>query len=91
MVLSLSGGLSVKQSPSTRGELEQTGMPEQRPCFKGPASLLAVIKGACLILGLDLGLCFPGEAAALGHGGAGALPEPHPQLHPRLHCCGGGL
>lgn len=31
----------------------------------------------------------PGEVAALGHGGTGALQEPHSQLHTRLHCgCG---
>lgn len=33
----------------------------------------------------------PGEVAALGHSGTGALPEPHPQLHPGLHCGRGGL
>lgn len=31
------------------------------------------------------------SAAALGHGRTGAFPQPHPQLHPRLSCCCGGL
>lgn len=33
----------------------------------------------------------PGEVAALGHGGTGALQEPHSQLHSGLHCGCGGL
>lgn len=34
--------------------------------------------------------CAAGEVTAVGHGGSGALQEPHPQLHTRLHCgCGG--
>lgn len=32
-----------------------------------------------------------GQVAAVGHGGTGALQEPHPQLHPGLHRGGGRL
>uniref|UniRef100_A0A7M4EPC9 RAB41, member RAS onco family n=1 Tax=Crocodylus porosus TaxID=8502 RepID=A0A7M4EPC9_CROPO len=31
------------------------------------------------------------SAAALGHSRAGAVPQPHSQLHPRLHHCCGSL
>lgn len=30
-------------------------------------------------------------AAALGYSRTGTLPQPHPQLHPRLSSCCGGL
>lgn len=42
-------------------------------------------------------LCTPrfagpsGSAPAMGHCRAGALPQPHSQLHPRLHYCCGGI
>lgn len=39
-----------------------------------------------LILGLATD-----SATALGYSRTGTLPQPHPQLHPRLSCCCGGL
>lgn len=33
----------------------------------------------------------PGEVAAVGHSGTGALQEPHSQLYTGLHCGRGGL
>lgn len=43
------------------------------------------------IISSAFSLWTPGEVAAVGHSGTGALPEPHSQLYTRLHCGCGGL